>query len=62
MKRKALLFILIALLAGAIGAYVGLKRIKPQTPQAQALVKLLAQTLPDPAGRMPCRYGMASPC
>jgi thiol-disulfide isomerase/thioredoxin len=51
MKRNAILFVLIAVLAGAVGAYVNLQRGKPQTPQAQALAGLLAQTLPDPAGQ-----------
>ncbi|MDB5118776.1 MAG: alkyl hydroperoxide reductase [Mucilaginibacter sp.] len=51
MSRKIVLFILIAVLAGGIGAYVGMQRIKPQTPQTKALTQLLSQTLPDPAGQ-----------
>ena len=51
MNRKAVLFILIAVLAGAIGVYAGMQRIKPQTPQTKALAQLFAQTLPDPAGQ-----------
>jgi thiol-disulfide isomerase/thioredoxin len=48
---KILLIVLIGLLAAAIGAYVGLQRVKPASPQDQALTQLFAQTLPDPAGR-----------
>ncbi|MDB5990501.1 MAG: alkyl hydroperoxide reductase [Herbaspirillum sp.] len=51
MNRKAVLFILIAVLAGVIGAYAGMQRMKPQTLQTKALTQLFAQTLPDPAGQ-----------
>jgi thiol-disulfide isomerase/thioredoxin len=53
MFRKVLLFILIAVTAGAVGVYVGVQRIEPRTPQAQALARLFAQTLAEPAGGRP---------
>jgi thiol-disulfide isomerase/thioredoxin len=40
-----------AVLAAAVGVFVGMERIKPQTPEAQALAGLLAQTLPDQTGQ-----------
>jgi thiol-disulfide isomerase/thioredoxin len=51
MNRKVTLYILIAVLAGAIGAYAGIQRVKPQTPQDQALTRLLSQSMPDPQGQ-----------
>jgi thiol-disulfide isomerase/thioredoxin len=51
MNRKTVSFILIAVLAGAIGVYAGMQHIKPQTPQTKALAQLFTQTLPDPAGQ-----------
>lgn len=51
MKRKLTLYIVAAILAAAVGVYVGLERIRPLTPQAEALAGLLAQTLPDQSGK-----------
>lgn len=51
MTRKTLLFVFIAILATAIGVYVGNERSKPKTPQDQALAHLFAQNLPDLAGQ-----------
>jgi thiol-disulfide isomerase/thioredoxin len=51
MTRKTLLFVLIALAAAAIGAYVSMQRSKPHTPQEQALAQLFAQSLPDLSGQ-----------
>jgi thiol-disulfide isomerase/thioredoxin len=51
MSRKAVLFILIAVLAGGVGVYAGLQRIEPQTLQTKALAQLFAETLPDLAGQ-----------
>ena len=51
MSRKPVLYILIAILALAVGAFVGIRQDKPQTPQAKALAQLFSQTLPDPAGK-----------
>lgn len=51
MKRKLTLYIVAAILAAAVGVYVGMERIKPLTPQAEALSGLLGQTLPDQSGK-----------
>jgi thiol-disulfide isomerase/thioredoxin len=51
MTRKTLLLLFVAILAAAVGAYVGNQRTKPQTPQDKALAQLFAQTLPDLGGQ-----------
>jgi thiol-disulfide isomerase/thioredoxin len=51
MTRKTLLFVFVAILAAAIGVYVGNLRTKPHTPQDKALAQLFAQTLPDLSGQ-----------
>ncbi|HEY4316466.1 MAG TPA: TlpA disulfide reductase family protein [Herbaspirillum sp.] len=51
MTRKTLLFVFIAIVAAAVGVYVGNQRSKPQTPQDTALAHLFAQTLPDLGGQ-----------
>lgn len=51
MKRNTTLFIFIGLLFAAIGAYFGVQRLAPDTAQAAAVNRLLAQTLPDAHGQ-----------
>lgn len=48
MKRKLPLFIIVGLLFAALGLYLGVNRLAPETPQATA--SLLAHTWPDAQG------------
>ncbi|MGS0743322.1 TlpA family protein disulfide reductase [Glaciimonas sp. GG7] len=51
MKRKLLVYIPIAVLFFAIGAYFNLKRLTPSTPEAPAVVNLFAQSMVEANGK-----------
>jgi len=50
-KRNYLLFALIAIVAAGIGMYTSHKQSAPQTPEALAVSRLFAQTMPDVTGK-----------
>lgn len=51
MKRSWFLFGAIAIAFAAMGVYFSAKRLAPATPQASAVARLFAQTLPDAQGQ-----------
>jgi len=51
MNRKLLLYIPIALLFCAIGAYFNLQRLTPAVPQAPAVANLFAQSMVEASGK-----------
>ena len=50
MKRAVWITLLVALVFGSIGAYVGMARLEPEAPVPDAVRQLMAESIPDPTG------------